>query len=101
MKNTLIIAALFIFALTFFGVNESQAEGKLKKHECTIECTAGHHVYKHGEEGHVCTDSCKAAHKTTKLKKHVCTSECTAGHHVYKHGEKGHVCTEKCKAMHK
>jgi len=34
--------------------------GKLKKHHCTEACKkAGHHVYAHGEKGHVCTAACE------------------------------------------
>lgn len=33
---------------------------KMKKHECTEACHAsGHHVYLHGEKGHVCDENCK------------------------------------------
>lgn len=39
---------------------EVQKPKKLKKHVCTKAChTAGHHVYKHGEKGHVCDANCK------------------------------------------
>jgi hypothetical protein len=34
--------------------------GHLKKHHCTEACKkAGHHVYAHGEKGHVCTAACE------------------------------------------
>ena len=36
---------------------------EMKDHVCTQEChDAGHHVYAHGEKGHVCSDECKKMH---------------------------------------
>jgi uncharacterized Rossmann fold enzyme len=37
----------------------TKSDAKLKDHVSTKACTPGHHVYAHGEKGHVCTDACK------------------------------------------
>lgn len=58
MKRVL-LAALLLGATSFLTVMASDG-GKLKKHHCTEACKKeGHHVYVHGEKGHVCTAACQ------------------------------------------
>lgn len=39
---------------------DSKKSKKMNKHVCTETCHAkGKHLYKHGEEGHICDANCK------------------------------------------
>jgi hypothetical protein len=47
-------------AVTLVNARPLDGGGKLKKHHCTEACKKeGHHVYAHGEKGHVCTAACE------------------------------------------
>ncbi|MCB9169854.1 MAG: hypothetical protein H6594_05805 [Flavobacteriales bacterium] len=108
MKRALIIAALLVGTTSIRAQEGASSKDKeamqapLKEHVCTDACKqAGHHVYAHGEKGHVCSEECMKMHGEEGMREHVCTDACKkAGHHVYAHGEKGHVCSEECMKMH-
>lgn len=52
--------AATLLGMTVLANAQTVDGGKLKKHHCTEACKkAGHHVYAHGEKGHVCTAACE------------------------------------------
>jgi hypothetical protein len=53
------LTGLLLGGLAAGAYSQGEKPGKLKKHQCTTACTRDHHVYAHGEKGHVCTDACK------------------------------------------
>ena len=60
MKKVLFAAMLL--SASFIVNAQTKDGGKLKKHHCTEACKKeGHHVYAHGEKGHVCTAACEKA----------------------------------------
>lgn len=58
-----------LFALLLIGATaglhaQAPTTAKPKKHHCTEACKKeGHHVYAHGEKGHVCTAACEKTDK--------------------------------------
>lgn len=68
---------------------------QLVAHACTDQCKDGGHTYKHGEEGHTCSEACLKSGAVS----HSCTEKCKDGSHFLAHGEEGHVCGEECGKM--
>lgn len=54
------ILPLAMFALiSCSNGNPSHQEMELVEHVCTDKCENEHHMYAHGEKGHVCSPVCK------------------------------------------
>lgn len=84
MKNLLSITLIFSMFM-LFSCGEATTTAKDGDKTEISKC---------GEEGHECSDACKAH----ELVEHKCSDDCKDGVCSFKCGEKGHECTDLCKA---
>ena len=71
MRKVKQIAAALLLAVAItnvsYGQEKQDTKMEMKEHKCTSACKNGHHVYAHGEKGHVCTKACKKMMKKAKM----------------------------------
>ena len=54
-----LIKAIGVIAGFSISVNAQSPKNEIKEHKCSSTCSKDQHDLKHGENGHVCIESCK------------------------------------------